>query len=55
MGQMIGNLAKWSESLVVSGSKTEDRCGTWYLGHLRPGLALREGETDVNELLSCSD
>lgn len=31
----------------------KDRCGNWYLGHLRLGLALCVGETDVNELLSC--
>lgn len=34
------------------GSKARDRCSKWYLGHVRPSLALCEGETDVNELLS---
>lgn len=36
----------------IRGPKGRDRCSKWYLGHVRPSLALCEGETDVNELLS---
>lgn len=42
-----------SRSLTVCSSKSKNRWGNWYLGHPRPGSALCEGETDVNELLSC--
>lgn len=39
-------------SLCDATWKTKDRCGNWYSGHAVPSLALCEGETDVNELLS---
>lgn len=42
-----------SRSLTVCSSKSKNRWGNWYLGHPRPSSALCEGETDVNELLSC--
>lgn len=32
--------------------KNKDRCGKWNSGHAVPSLAVCEGETDVNELLS---
>lgn len=38
--------------LCDASRKNEDRCGNWYSGHAVPSLAVCEGETDVNELLS---
>lgn len=37
---------------VMATWKNKDRCGKWYSGHAVPSLAVCEGETDVNELLS---